>query len=127
MLQELNIIISEDEKFNFLLLKKLLSKTLSCSINITHAINGQEAIDACKQNTDLILMDVEMPIMNGLDASKIIKEKYPNIPIIIQTAHCTKEQIEKAKNIGCDAFLSKPIIRKDFENVLAKFLPVNID
>ena len=124
MPKEVTILISEDEKLNFLLLKTLLQKSLDCNVNIIHAVNGQEAVDYCSDTIDLVLMDVEMPIMNGFDASVILKEKYPELPIIIQTAHCSKEHKERAALIGCNAFLPKPIVRKDFETILSQYVPI---
>ncbi len=124
MLKKVNILISEDERLNFILLKKLLERIIKSPLNIQHALNGRQAIELCSQQTDLILMDIEMPIMNGFDASKVLKEKYPNIPIIIQTAHCSKDHRLKAKQLGCNAFLAKPIIRKDFETLVSEFIPV---
>ncbi|WP_010523043.1 response regulator [Aquimarina agarivorans] len=123
MLKPINILISEDENLNFVLLQKLLQRIIKSPLNIQHAINGKEAVEFCTQDTDLILMDIEMPIMNGFDASEILKQRYPNIPIIIQTAHCSKDHRLKAKKLGCNAFLAKPIIRKDFESLVSYILP----
>lgn len=119
----IHILISEDEKINFLLLKKLLQKSYSNNLIIDHAFNGKQAVDICDETVDLVLMDIEMPIMNGFEASEILKEKYPNIPIVIQTAHCSQAHKERAAQIGCNAFLAKPIIRKDFEIVLNQLIP----
>lgn len=124
MNKPINIIISEDEQLNFILLQKLLQRIIKSPLNIQHAVNGKQAIEFCNPKIDLILMDIEMPIMNGFDASKILKEKYPSIPIIIQTAHCSKDHRLKAQQLGCNAFLAKPIIRKDFETLVSEFIPV---
>jgi len=123
MLKPVHILISEDERLNFILLKKLLERSYQDKVIINHAINGKQAVDICDETVDLVLMDIEMPIMNGFEASEILKEKYPNIPIIIQTAHCSQAHKDRANAIGCNAFLSKPIIRKDFENLLNEFVP----
>jgi len=122
MTKPLHILISEDEKLNFILLKKLLEKSYQDNVIIDHAVNGKQAVEICDETVDLVLMDIEMPIMNGFEASEVLKEKYPNIPIIIQTAHCSQAHKEKAQAIGCNAFLSKPIVRKDFEKLLGQFL-----
>jgi len=122
MSKSLHILISEDEKLNFILLKKLLERSYQDNVIIDHAVNGQEAIDICTETVDLVLMDIEMPIMDGFEASIILKQKYPDLPIIIQTAHCSQEHKEKAESIGCDAFMAKPIVRKDFEDLLDQFL-----
>lgn len=119
------ILITEDEKINLFLLKKLIEKTNKSNVVVYHAYDGEQAIELCDSSMDLVLMDVEMPIMNGFEASAIIKSKYPNIPIVMQTAHCSQAHKDKADAIGCDGFLSKPIIRKDFEELLDKYDPGN--
>lgn len=122
MTKPYNILISEDEKLNFILLKKLLHRLVGNDISISHAENGRQAIDICDDSIDLVLMDIEMPIMNGLEASEILKEKYPKIPIIIQTAHCSTSNQERAEKIGCNGFLAKPIVKKEFESIINQHL-----
>ncbi len=117
------ILIAEDEKLNFILLKKLLEKTIKSDFNIIHAANGQEAIDFCDVEVDVVLMDIGMPKIDGYEATKILKEEYPDLPIIIQTAHCSVEHEQRAVSVGASAFLPKPIIRKDFQNLIMKFIP----
>lgn len=123
MLKTYQILICEDEKLNFVLLKKLIEKSYKNNIVIYHAVDGKQAVDICDSSIDLVLMDVEMPVMNGFEASRIIRSKFPDIPIVMQTAHCSQSHREKAQTIGCKAFLSKPIIRKDFEEVLNLYAP----
>jgi len=123
MLKTYQILICEDEKLNFVLLKKLIEKSYEKNIVIYHATDGKQAVDICDSSIDLILMDVEMPVMNGFEASRIIRSKFPDIPIVMQTAHCSQFHKEKAETIGCKAFLSKPIIRKDFDEVLNLYAP----
>jgi len=123
MSKSLRILISEDEKLNFILLKKLLERSYQDNIVIDHAVNGKEAIDICDGTVDLVLMDIEMPIMDGFEASEILKQRYPDIPIIIQTAHCSQAHKERAKSLGCNAFLAKPIVKKEFEDLLDQFIP----
>lgn len=122
MVETIQILISEDEKLNFLLLKKLLEKFIKIDFKIIHAINGQEALDFCNSNINLVFMDIEMPIMDGFEVTKIIKEKFPNLPVIMQTAHCSNSHKERAITVGCDGFLPKPIIRKDFESIVNQFI-----
>lgn len=123
MSNSLNILISDDEKLNFILLKKLLQLNLKLPLNILHAINGKEAVELCNDGIHLILMDIEMPILNGLDASKIIKEKYANIPIIIQSAYTGFEYQQIAKELGCEGFLAKPIRKTDLLKMITQFIP----
>lgn len=123
MIRKFHILISEDERLNFILLKKLMEKYYKNNVIIYHATNGEQAVEICNKNIDLVLMDVEMPLMNGFEAMKLIKANFPNVPVIMQTAHCTQNHKEKAVALGCDAFLSKPIIRKDFEQLLDSYAP----
>ncbi len=118
-----NILIVEDEEVNYLYLEVLLNNHYS-NINIIHAINGKEAVNIFKNNKDidLILMDIKMPVLSGLDATKIIRQVDKTIPIIAQTAYSTYEEIEKVLNVGCNSLISKPISEKDLNRVLNKYL-----
>jgi len=112
------ILVAEDEEYNFLYLELLLSRM---NFNIIHAKNGQEAVDICKSNSniDLILMDIKMPIMDGISATKIIKEFRKDIPIIAQTAYYPDESNEKLNNIF-DDIITKPITEKEMIEKLQK-------
>ena len=102
------IVIVDDTKLNFVLLKTILRKT---EANIVWLENGQEVIDYVKNLNvvDLILMDIRMPIIDGIEASKVIKKIAPQIPIIIQTASVMGEAYDDIKNSGCDDTIFKPI------------------
>ena len=102
------IVVVDDTKLNFVLLKTMLRKT---EANVVWLENGQEVIDYIKNSNhaDLILMDIRMPIVDGIEASKIIKSMAPKIPIIIQTASVMGEAFEDIKNSGCDDTIFKPI------------------
>lgn len=104
-------LIAEDQDSNFMVLKELLS---ALNVNIIRALNGIEAIEICKnQPIDLILMDIKMPMMDGYEATKRIKEFLPNIPIIAQTAYTMNEEKERALQAGCDNYLTKPFKKAD--------------
>lgn len=102
------VLIAEDDDHNYMYLEELLSET---NLQLLRAENGKDAVDLVKQNPDikLILMDVRMPVMDGLVACRRIKEKYPNIPVIVQTAYAFGDDKEKAFESGCDDFLAKPL------------------
>jgi CheY-like chemotaxis protein len=102
------IVIVDDTRLNFVLLKTILRKT---EANIIWFENGQEVIDYVKKSNvvDLILMDIRMPVIDGIEASKIIKKIAPHIPIVIQTASVMGEAFEDIKNSGCDDTIFKPI------------------
>jgi len=117
------ILIVEDELLNFELLKQLLTDT-SSTLNILYAENGQKAIELCKNNPeiDLVLMDLKMPVLNGYEATKKIKEFRKTLPIIAQTAYAEPEEKEKAMQAGCDEFTSKPINISELLKKMRKFL-----
>ncbi|RUT73490.1 PAS domain-containing hybrid sensor histidine kinase/response regulator [Ancylomarina longa] len=115
------ILVAEDEEMNFLYIETALTEKLNCKI--IHAKNGVDAIALCKKHSiDLILMDLKMPVLNGFDATKQIKEFLPDIPIIAQTAYSTKKDIEKALAMGCDDFISKPIAINHLQSVIEKHI-----
>ena len=114
------IVIAEDVATNYLLVKKSLRKT---EVELIWAKNGQEAVDECKNNAvDLVLMDIRMPIMNGLEATRQIKQLYPDLPIIAQTAYAMDGDRERSLQAGCDDYIAKPINLKEFIELIAKFI-----
>ncbi len=102
------ILIVEDEISNFKYLQEALKKT---DVNILYAETGEQAIDICTNNSiiDLVLMDIRMPGMNGIEATKLIKEMRNDLPIIAQTAYAYSEDKAKCFAAGCTDFLAKPI------------------
>lgn len=91
------------------------------------AENGEVAISQCKENVniDLILMDINMPIMDGYEATRKIKYILPSIPIIAQTAYALPGDREKSIEAGCDDYIAKPIDRELLINILRKYLSIN--
>lgn len=78
--------------------------------NIIITQNGAQAVEYAKNNkVDLVLMDLQMPIMDGFEATRLIKQINKNIPIIVQTAYLLSGEKEKSYNAGCDEFIEKPI------------------
>lgn len=115
------ILIVDDEDVNYILFEEMLS---AFSFNLLKANNGKEAIDICLKNpdVDLILMDVKMPVMDGYEATKKIKEFRPNLPIIAQTAHALVGDKEIALAKGCDDYISKPIDRVKLIDIIFKYV-----
>ncbi len=115
------ILIAEDEDNNFIFLQEVLNQT---KVKIIRAKDGLQAVNLVKTHPDiaLILMDIKMPEMNGYQATSIIKEMKPSIPIIAQTAYAMAEDIIKGKNAGCDDYLSKPIKPELLISTLRHFL-----
>ncbi|MDQ1769522.1 PAS domain S-box protein [Labilibaculum sp. A4] len=102
------ILVAEDEISNFKLIEAILKRN---SYEVVRAENGEEAVEMCRKNTNicLVLMDIRMPVMDGLIATKKIKGFSPNLPIIAQTAYAMDGDENKAIEEGCDDYISKPI------------------
>lgn len=115
------VLIAEDVEFNYLYLEEIMQRT---NAKILWAKNGQEALYFFEKNEkiDLVLMDLQMPVMNGFEATTEIKKLYPEIPIIVQTAYTIDEEREKSFQAGCDDFLTKPIKPNDLYNTISKYL-----
>ena len=109
------VLVVEDNMISFKLISAVLSQVKA---SVVHAINGRQAIELCGTDCqyDLILMDMQMPEMNGLEATKEIKRKCPDLPVIATTANVYDEDEVAFRKAGCDAFLTKPLqFRKLFE------------
>lgn len=116
-----HILIAEDVESNFLYLNAVLSKI---DAKIFWAKNGVEAVEFCEkeEQIDLVLMDLQMPEMNGYEATAMIKKQYPGIPVIAQTAFAMTDDREKAIGAGCDDYLAKPIKSKDLLAIVDQYL-----
>lgn len=115
-----NILIAEDEESNYHLLESYLLKTKA---TLHWVRNGLEAINTIKeQNIDLILMDIKMPVMDGIEASAQIKKFSSSIPIIAQTAYALKSEIEEILKSGVDSYIIKPIKQSEILELIRKFL-----
>jgi len=115
------ILIAEDEDDNYYFLSTLLKKAGADTIR---AKTGDEAIQLAftKPFPDLILMDILMPGINGLEAANKIKSKYPEIPVVAQTALAMVLDRDKCFEAGCDAYISKPISKKDLFKIIKQYL-----
>ncbi|MFA4180536.1 response regulator [Xylanibacter rodentium] len=113
------VMIAEDNDSNYMLMTYILKHNYS----VVRARNGQEAIDmAEKGGVDLILMDLKMPVCDGLEATCRIKSMMPDIPIVMLTANAFDTDRRKAMDVGCDEFLSKPVNREKCLSVIARFI-----
>jgi two-component system, cell cycle response regulator DivK len=119
---QFTILIVEDDVSSTFYLKEVLKDT---GAYLLHAPDGQAAIEACKtkQPIHVILMDIKMPVMNGYDATKVIKELFPDIPVIAQTANAGYETRLLCKEAGCDDFISKPIDSAELLDKISSYLP----
>jgi signal transduction histidine kinase/ligand-binding sensor domain-containing protein/CheY-like chemotaxis protein len=113
------ILIAEDEKNNYKLLLAYLSKTKA---NVAWAQNGREAIDYVIHNpVDLILMDIKMPVMGGIEATIAIKQTHPQVIVVAQTAFAYKAEIAEFLQAGVDGYLIKPIKMNDLMGILKQY------
>lgn len=118
---EKTILLVEDEVNNHAYAEQLLKVT---KVNLLHAWDGSEAVDIvrCYPNISLVLMDIKMPIMDGYEATRLIKQIRPKLPIIAQTAYALSQEREQALEAGCDNYITKPIDKVLFMNLLNSFL-----
>ncbi len=114
------VLIAEDDDSSYKFIEMLLKKE---NINVLRAVNGIEALEICKRRNDisLILMDIKMPKMNGIDATREIKKLYPGLPIIAQTAYAFSSDKELVYEAGCDDYLTKPIQKTELFQCINKY------
>lgn len=116
------ILVAEDDDSNFKLIKAIIGK----KCDIEWAKNGEEMVELFKQHSEranAILMDIKMPIMNGLEATKLIREQNKVIPIIMQTAYAFSSDRDNAMSAGATEVLVKPITLGILRTTLSKYLP----
>jgi PAS domain S-box-containing protein len=117
-----HVLVAEDVKTNQILIKRLLNKK---GLEVTIAENGNKALEeGLKQEFDLILMDIQMPYMNGYEATKALRKEGITTPIVALTANAMKGDEAKCLEAGCDGYLSKPINQAQLMEMLQKHLPV---
>jgi hypothetical protein len=107
-IKKLKMLIVEDDEISYSLLSRIVQKI---SKEILHAITGVQAVESCRNNPDLdlVLMDIRMPMMNGLEATQQIRQFNKDVIIIAQTAYGFSGDCEKAMEAGCNDYISKPI------------------
>lgn len=114
------ILVAEDEESNYELVRIVLQKRYK----LLRAHNGIEAVTMNEdEKPDLILMDIRMPEMNGLDATRIIKEVSPETPVIALSAFAFEENIKEARAAGCDHFMAKPFRVEELIETIGRYLP----
>jgi len=117
---EKTVLIVEDNHANWEFFKAVLAKT---GASLVRASTGQEALDYAISNDplDLILMDIQMPDINGYEATKKIRQLHKNLPIIAQTAYAMPHDRERSLTAGCDDYLPKPIKPEDLLSIIKKY------
>ncbi len=119
-IEKLKILIVEDDEISHSLLTRTIQKI---SKGVIHAITGVEAVEACRNNPDfdLVLMDIRMPQMNGLEATKQIRQFNKDVIIIAQTAYGFSGDREMAIEAGCNDYISKPINKGELLRLVEKY------
>ena len=113
------ILVAEDNDSNYMLMSYILKN----HYEVARARNGQEVVDMVETlSPDLVLMDLKMPVLNGLEATQKIKEKHPTLPVIAVTANAFDTDREATEKAGCDDFLSKPVSSQKCLETIAKFV-----
>ena len=115
------VLVAEDEESNFELLSIHLE---NMGIKVRWAKNGREAVELVRKHEDigLILMDIKMPLMTGLEATEIIRKSHPVLPVIAQTAYAMPQDRESALRAGCNDIITKPIKIEELKKVLEKYM-----
>jgi len=116
----ITLLIAEDDESSYLYLKIILEKE---NFVLIHTVDGEETIEAVRNNPgiSLVLMDIKMPGMDGLEATAEIRKFNKTIPIIAQTAYALSDDDEKAKEAGCNDYISKPINRSKLIELIEKY------
>ncbi len=114
------ILLAEDNPINQQVAREILE---GAGIEVCIAVNGQDAVDKVRaENVDLVLMDIQMPVMDGLEATRLIRQEDTALPIVAMTAHAMREEIEKCRQAGMNDHCSKPINPNDLFTVLVRWL-----
>ncbi len=115
------VLLAEDAKSNQILVERILERY---GLEVVVVDNGKEAIEKARQESfDLILMDIQMPGLNGLEATKKLREEGITTPIVALTAYAMPEDRDKCMAAGCDDYISKPIDQDELRRVLKKYVP----
>ena len=113
------ILVAEDNDSNYVLMNYILKK----HYDYFRARNGQEAVELAEsEKPDLILMDIKMPVMDGLEATRQIKAKNPDLPIIALTANAFDSDRHAAFEAGCNDFIPKPVNAEKCIQTIAKYI-----
>ncbi|MCK9411531.1 MAG: PAS domain S-box protein [Prolixibacteraceae bacterium] len=123
-LQNVNILIAEDDVNSMLVLRKMLENEKA---NLFFARNGQEAVDIVITTPELqlVLMDLKMPVMDGFEAIKIIKQIKPEIPIIAQSAYVFSNDQDLVRKSGCNDYIGKPIKMESLLEMIIKHIRIS--
>jgi len=120
MFTGIRILIAEDDPFSIILMKEYLR---SFNIEIYVAKNGITAYEICnKYNIDIVITDILMPVLNGIELLKNLRKTCRDIIVIAETAYGSNDKLNEIEKAGFDAVITKPYRRTDFINLITKFL-----
>ena len=115
------ILLAEDNHINQKVVTRMLEKT---GAKVVLVENGQEALQMVEETVpDLVLMDLHMPRMDGFEAARILRERYPDLPIIALSAAMMEEDLRRTREVGMQEHLGKPITREVLFGTLERYLP----
>ena len=120
-LKDLAILVAEDDEINYIYIREIFRGTGAV---ILHAVNGKEAVEMVQNNDKIgiVLIDIKMPVMNGYEAIKKIRDLRPHLPIIAQTAFALSDEMVKAFNAGSNDYISKPFKKDQLLDLVKKHL-----
>jgi CheY-like chemotaxis protein len=115
------LLVVEDVDTNYFYISSLLGKLNG---KVIRATNGIKAIEMTRNNPsiNMILMDIELPVMDGYTATREIKKIRPELPVIAQTAFAMMGERERSQEAGCDEYISKPIRKETLLEIISRFL-----
>mgnify|MGYP000985872272 CR=1 FL=1 len=121
---QLQVLIAEDDEANQFYLQTLLKRA---DMTVHLASNGKEAVDIIRNLPDihLVLMDIRMPVMDGIEATRQIKSFRKELPVIAVTAYAMTGDERKAREAGCDEYLTKPLSKNLLFEKILKYLTKN--
>jgi len=121
-MKKLKVLIAEDDESSFLYLSSALRGIYS---ELLKASNGTDAVELCKAHSDidLILMDIKIPLMDGYEVTRKIREFNQEVVIIAQTAYAMMGDREKALEAGCNGYIAKPVDRETLKSLIHSFFP----
>ena len=113
------VLVAEDNDSNYI----LMSYFLKNEYEVLRAVNGQEVLDKLKtEHVDLILMDIKMPVMDGLEVTKKVRETFKDLPIVALTANAFDTDRALAMEAGCNDFITKPVNRQTTIDTIVKYI-----
>lgn len=123
MRESYNILVVDDMKVMNIIISDYVKKSNDLISNVFEATNGQEALDVFdKENIDMIITDITMPVMDGLELIKTLRDQGNKVPIIVISAQKNNEDIVKAVSLGADRYITKPCTKEDVSNAINKFI-----